>query len=207
MKLYSWFPAPNPRRVLIYLAEKGITNIELVNVDLMKSEQKSAEFTAKNPMASVPVLELDDGEILTESAAIMAYFEAENPTLSGKTKMERARITELDSLILFSMLPRIARIFRNSSPIFAKRIKQFPEIAKMERESLPWVMETIESKLRGGEFVITDFPSIADCTLYAVTSFAQERAEIDPLSIGKTPQLQEWFATFSKRDSVSFGDL
>ncbi len=80
---------------------------------------------------------------------------------------------------MFSMLPRIARIFRNESPLFAERTKQFPEIAAMERESLPKVMKVIESKTNG-EFALGDAVSYADCTLYAVAAFAVEAAGLDP---------------------------
>ena len=194
-----------PRRVLIYLAEKGITDIELVNVDLMKGEQKAPEFLAKNPMGSVPVLELDDGAIITESTAIMAYFEAQAPLLGGNTPMEQARIAEMNSLVMFSVVPRVARIFRNTHPMFKGRTKQFPEIAATEKASLPNVMEVMENKLSGDEFLVTPFASIADCSLYAVNAFATERAELAIIDSAKTPKLQKWLASFSKRPSVSFG--
>lgn len=78
MKLYDAAWAPSPRRVRIYLAEKGI-EIERVPVDLRRDEQLSDAYLAINPRGAVPALELDDGEVITESAAICRYFEAANP--------------------------------------------------------------------------------------------------------------------------------
>lgn len=202
MKLYSFAPAPNPRRVMLYIAEKGI-DIELVEVNLRQAEQYGEAFIKINPMSSVPVLELDNGEFLTESYAIIDYLEALRPmpNLSGGTPLERGRIRELDSLIMFSMLIRVVQIFRNESPIFAKRTKQFPEIAAAGRKALPRVLKTIQSKM--GEFAVGDKPSYADCTLYATATFAIDAAGLDPFA--DAPQMGEWYERFSKRPSVKFG--
>ena len=78
MKLYTTKVAPNPKRVHIFLAEKGI-DIECVEIDLGKSENLEADFVAKNPLGRVPVLELDDGSYIAESVAICRYFEEQQP--------------------------------------------------------------------------------------------------------------------------------
>jgi glutathione S-transferase len=89
MKLYDYKAAPNPRRVRIYMAEKGI-DIPLIPVDIMKREQKSPDFLAKNPLGSLPVLELADGTCISESVAICRYLEAlyPEPPLFGRTAAE-----------------------------------------------------------------------------------------------------------------------
>ncbi|WP_197472729.1 glutathione S-transferase N-terminal domain-containing protein, partial [Oleiphilus sp. HI0123] len=75
MKIYEMRIAPNPRRVRIFLAEKGITDIEFIEIDLQKGENLNSEFKQKNPLAKVPVLELDNGQTISESVAICRYFE------------------------------------------------------------------------------------------------------------------------------------
>ena len=92
MKLYTSRRAPNPRRVDMFLAEKGVTHIERVVLDLNQGEHRSAAFLAKNPLARVPVLELDDGRLLSESRAICTYLESlfPEPNLMGASPQERA---------------------------------------------------------------------------------------------------------------------
>jgi glutathione S-transferase len=93
MKLYDAAWAPSPRRVRIYLAEKGI-EVERVPIDLRADEQLSDGYLKINPRGAVPALELDSGEVITESTAICRYFEAQHPepSLFGATPIEIARI-------------------------------------------------------------------------------------------------------------------
>ena len=93
MKLYDFAQAPNPRKVRVYLAEKGI-RVPLQTVDLGKGEQRSPEFLKINSLAAVPVLELDDGTRIPESLAIIEYFEElyPNPPLLGTDPVSRARV-------------------------------------------------------------------------------------------------------------------
>ena len=105
MKLYDFPFAPNPRKVRIYLAEKGLS-VPLVPVNLVKGEQHAPEFLAKNPLGALPVLELDDGTILTESLAIIHYFEElhPEPAMIGTTPLERARVRRLEQIAYGSVL-------------------------------------------------------------------------------------------------------
>ena len=202
MKLYSYANAPTPRRVLLYIAEKGI-EVEIAEVNLREAEQHQDSFRKINPMCSVPVLQLDNGEFLTESYAIMDYLEAlqPQPNMLGETAIEKGRIREMDSLIMFSMLSRVARIFRNESEMFKQRIEQFPALAAMERKALPGVLKIIQDKM--GEFAVGDKPSMADCTLFAVCTFAMEAAGLDIFA--DAPRLGDWFKRFAARPSVNFG--
>ena len=104
MKLYHYQFAPNPRKVRIYIAEKGFP-IDYEEVDLAKGENRTPEFLAKNPMGSLPVLELDDGNYLTESLAIIEYLEElhPDPPMIGTTPLERARTHELERLAEMSV--------------------------------------------------------------------------------------------------------
>ena len=105
MKLYDTHVAPNPRRVRIFAAEKGI-DLPTVGVDLMKGDNKTPEFLAKNPMGLVPILELDDGSCLAESFAICQYLEELQPTppLLGTGMPAKARVTMWDRRMEFEIM-------------------------------------------------------------------------------------------------------
>ena len=115
MKLYDGGKAPNPRRVRVFLKEKGI-EVPLVPVDLGTMAHKSAEFTAINPLQRVPALVLDDGTIITESIAICRYFEAlhPEPALFGKGAREAAVVEMWQRRMEFQLLTQVGHVFRNS---------------------------------------------------------------------------------------------
>ncbi len=133
MRIYDFPFAPNPHKLRIYLAEKGLS-IPLVRVDLRKGDNQKPEFLAKNPVGGLPVLELDDGSCLTESLAIIEYLEElhPHPPMIGTEPLERARVRELERFVELNVLNRIAQIFLNSSPIFVHR-KQVPQAAEQAR--------------------------------------------------------------------------
>jgi len=105
MKLYDGGRAPNPRRVKVFLAEKGIT-VPTEQVDLGKLAHKSPAYTAINPLQRVPALELDDGTIISESIAICRYFEAlhPEPPLFGTGPQEAAVVEMWERRIEFHLL-------------------------------------------------------------------------------------------------------
>ena len=132
LKLYTFPIAPNPTKVRVYLAEKGI-EIEQVTVNLPKGEQRSAEHRARNPLGKLPVLELDDGSFLTESLAIIEYLEElhPEPPMLGRTPLERARARELERLADLGVLLRVARIVHATrSPL---GLPPNPAVAEEER--------------------------------------------------------------------------
>ena len=113
MKLYDGGRAPNPRRVRIFLAEKGLS-VPMEKIDLGALQHKSAEFTAINPLQRVPVLVLDDGTVITESIAICRYFEAlqPDPPLFGRGPLEIANIEMWNRrLELHFLLPVAFEVF------------------------------------------------------------------------------------------------
>ena len=118
MKLHTSIGAPNPRRVNMFLLEKGITHIERQNYDLNAGEHRSAKFTAMNPIARVPVLELDDGRFLAESRAICTYLESlyPEPNLMGVDAEERAFIEMADRQVELTLLAAVANHVRHSHP-------------------------------------------------------------------------------------------
>src|SRR5262245_9217439 len=127
MKLYVFALAPNPRKVLVYLKEKGI-ELPMETVDIMQGKNRTPEFLAKNPLGGLPVLELDDGSHLAESLAIIEYLEELHPTppMIGTSPLERARVRELERIAEIGVMSAVGAVFQNTSPFFAGRIKQSP---------------------------------------------------------------------------------
>jgi len=201
MKLYDFVGAPNPKRVRVYLAEKGL-KVPTEQVNILSGDNRKPEFLAKNPMGGLPVLELDDGTHLAESLAIMEYLEDLNPTppMIGTTPAERARVRSLERIAELSVLSRVAQVFQNSHPFFAGRIKQSPDAAENGRNMLKGALRILDRMVGKGPFVAGAKPTIADCTLYAAFDFAQfAGVPIDP----ECGNLQKWYADFKERPSAS----
>jgi glutathione S-transferase len=173
MKIYDWPYAPNPRKLRVYLAEKGI-DMDFELVDITKGEQHKTGFLRMNPMGAVPVLALDDDTYLTESLPIIEYFEElhPDPPMIGRDPLERARVREMERLIESGLMNRIGRIFFNESPIF-KHTGQLPDVAAKARDELPGVLEIVDAKIGSSMFAAGDTPSIADCTLFATIRHAK----------------------------------
>jgi len=201
MKLHEFSGAPNPKKVRVYLAEKGIT-VPSQQVNIVTGENRQPAFLEKNPMGGLPVLELDDGTYLPESLAIIEYFEElhPNPPMIGATPIERARVRALERLIELGVLSRIGAIFQNTHPLFASRIKQLPEAAEAARGSLGAVLGVLDQKIGANSFVAGDRPTIADCTLLAALQFAEfAQVAIDP----KFRNIHRWYETFKQRPSAA----
>jgi glutathione S-transferase len=201
MKLYSFALAPNPRKVLVYLKEKGL-DVPIAQVDLLQGQNRTPEFLAKNPLGGLPVLELDDGSCLTESLAIIEYLEDLHPTPSmlGATPLERARVRELERIAEFGVLSGVGAVFQNTSPFFAGRIKQSPEAAETGRMRIAAALEVLNDRIGSRPFVAGDRPTIADCTLFAALGFG-EFAGV-PLDAERFPHVARWYRDWKKRPSA-----
>src|SRR6185436_19957257 len=142
MKLYDGGRAPNPRRVKVYLAEKGLT-VPMEQVDLGQLAHKSQAFTAINPVQQVPALELDDGTVLCESIAICRYFEAlhPEPPLFGQGAKEQAVVEMWQRRVEMNLFLRIAHVFRNSHP--AMKEMEVPQVPAWAEANKPRIMEFI----------------------------------------------------------------
>src|SRR5215218_3196970 len=135
MKLYDGGKAPNPRRVRVFLKEKGI-EVPLVPVDLGRMAHKSVEFTAVNPLQRVPALELDDGTVIAESIAICRYFEAlhPEPALFGKGATEIGRIEMWNRRLELHFLFPVSHVFRNTHPAMKElEVPQVPAWAEVNK--------------------------------------------------------------------------
>jgi glutathione S-transferase len=200
MKIYDFALAPNPRKLRVYLAEKGLS-IPLETVDIMSGANRTPEFLKKNPLGGLPVLELDDGSHLTESLAIMEYLDEANPdkTLLGRTPLERARVRETERLCELGVLSNIGTIFQNTSPFFAGRVKQSPEAAENAKNRLAGTLRVLDARMAGKPFVSGEQPTVADCTLFAALEFAAfAGVEVDPA----LTNVHRWWQAFKQRPSA-----
>lgn len=172
MKLYDSTIAPNPRRVRIFLAEKGIT-VPLEQVDIRAGVNRQPEFLAKNPMGGLPVLELDDGSCIAESLVICEYFEDRHPEppLLGRTPEEKAEARMWERRMELEVMGPLLGAFRHGSAFFKGRITQVPEMVEPSRAAarkrLAWVDELLGTR----EFVVGNRYTIADITLFCTIDF------------------------------------
>lgn len=175
MKLYNEnFPAPNPRRVRIYLAEKGI-EVPLVHVDMMKREHKAPEFTIKNSLGQVPSLELDDGTVISESVAICRYFEAlhPEPPLFGRTPLEIAQVDMWVRRGEFIVMGPVGNFWRHAHPRTAKLLKQFTDFGESNREAAARSLKWLDKELAGHDFIVGDYFSAADIMMFCTVDFSR----------------------------------
>src|ERR671921_803365 len=142
MKLYDAGRAPNPRRVRIFLAEKGIS-VPLVPLDLNRLEHRTPSYAAINPLRQSPALELDDGTVIAESVAICRYFEElrPEPPLFGTTPLERAQVEMWQRRMEFGLLGPVAAAFRHLHPAMAPM--EVPQVAAWGESNKPKVLEFI----------------------------------------------------------------
>jgi len=200
MKMYSFFGAPNPKKVRVYLAEKGI-KIPLEEVNILSGDNRKPEFLQKNPMGGLPVLELDNGSYLPESLAIMEYFEElhPEPSMIGKSPEERARVRALERVCELGVMSRVGTIFQNTHPFMTGRIKQSADAAESARSQLDAALKVLDAQIGSKPFVAGDRPTIADCTLFAALEFA-EFAQV-PID-GALKNIARWRAAFKERPSA-----
>jgi glutathione S-transferase len=201
MKIYDFAGAPNPKKLRVYLAEKGL-EVPCEQVSIINGENRTPEFLQKNPLGGLPVVELEDGSHLTESLAIMEYFEElhPNPPMIGTTPLERARVRALERIIEMGVLLRVATVFQNTHPFMAGRIKQSADAAENARTQLAGTLKVVDGKIGKHPFVAGAHPTIADCTLLAALDFGEfAGVPLDPAFTN----VARWYADFKKRPSAS----
>ncbi len=166
MKLYDGGRAPNPRRVRIFFAEKGLALPELVPVDIARKEHKSEAFTRLNPSQRLPVLELDDGTALAETMAICRYVESlhPHPPLFGREAKEQALIEMWNRRIELGLFGSVAAVFRHSHPSMAELETQIPEWAEANRDRIDDHLWVLELQLAANPFVCGEALTVADIT-------------------------------------------
>lgn len=165
MKLYDLTPGMNPRRVRIFLAEKGI-EVPKIEVDMTKGENATPEFLALNPLGRLPVLALDDGTIVTESMAICRYFEEQQPEppLFGRTALERAQVEMWNRRMELEIAIPITQVFQHTHEFWKDRLDQVPAWGEQCRTKVADRMVWLDGELAGRNFIATDNYTVADIT-------------------------------------------
>ena len=203
MKLYDHPTAPNPRRVRVFLAEKGI-EVERVSVDLQAGEHKTPEFLEKNMNGQIPVLELDDGTCISESIAICRYFEAEHPDppLFGATSREQGKIEMWIRRIELNFMMPVGLAWVHGSPLTKAVVKQqIPEMAEQARSMVRSYFDFLDQHLEGSEFLAGDAFSVADIIALCTADFAAQLNDL-PHSSDQV-HLSRWYGAVSGRPSAS----
>lgn len=208
MKLYTFPGAPSPRRIHLFLAEKGM-EIDQEIVDIRSGAHFEADFGRLNPQRTVPLLELDDGTCLSESVAICRYLEEiqPEPPLLGRTARERARIADRDHWVEWHGLLAVMEAFRNSLPGMQDRalpgsrpVAQIEALAERGRERFGWFLEDLDGQLASHRFVAGDSFSVADITALVTVDFAARGIK---LAIPETLEhATRWHRAVSARPSV-----
>jgi len=208
MRFYDCKTAPSPRRVRIFLAEKGI-EIETVQVDLGAGEQFSEAFREVNPDCVVPALELDDGSCISEVLAICQYIEERHPepSLMGVTAEERARVSMWNAKVEQQGLWAMADAFRNSAKGLAGRAvtgleayPQIPELAERGRARVLQFFGRLDAHLGNNEFLAGENFSMADITALVFVDFARWIKIHVP---DNASNLARWHVVVSKRPSAA----
>ncbi|HEU4845444.1 MAG TPA: glutathione S-transferase family protein [Burkholderiaceae bacterium] len=205
MKLYTALRAPNPRRVAMFIAEKGIEGIEHVMVDLGAGEHRSAAFLARNPLAQVPALELDDGRMLCETRAICTWLEgyAPEPNLMGEGYEERAFIEMADRRVELRLFAGIANCIRHTHPGLASLEQpQFPEFGASQGEKMREVARWLDQTLASQPYVAGARFTIADITAFCALEFARGLMKFRPGAEGME-HLQAWRDRIAERPSAA----
>lgn len=199
MKLYLAAYAPNPRRVAMFLAEKGASEIEIEELDLAAGAQRAPAFTALNPLAQAPALVLDDGRVLTESRAICTYLESlyPEPNLMGGDGEARAFVEMWDRRVELQVSMPLMFWVRHSSPVLAAiEPRQTPDLAAYFRDQAMERLHWLEGELAQRAWIAGDRFTIADITLACGLDFAKlvRWRPGDDL-----PNLKRWRAALSER--------
>jgi len=166
-------PAPNPRRVRIFLAEKGIT-VPMQTVNLMKREHKSDEHRARNSLGQVPTLVLDDGTAISETVAICRYFEetTPEPPLFGTTPTEKALVDMWVRRAEFAVMQPVGAYWRHAHPRTAALLTQFKDFGESNRETYERALGWLDKELAGRSFVAGKAYTMADICLLTTVDFA-----------------------------------
>jgi glutathione S-transferase len=200
VKLYDSALAPNPRRVRIFLAEKGIA-VPTVQVDIGKADNRKPEFLAKNPLGGLPVLELDDGRYIAESVAICRYFEETHPQppLMGVDAADKAMVEMWNRRMELEVLSPCAQSFRHTHDFFKGRIEQVPEFGAASKKHALVRLAWLDEVLADREFIAGDRYTIADITALVGIDFGR----VTGIKIGPDQKnLERWHQAVSTRPSA-----
>lgn len=202
MKLYQFSWGIYPRRILIYLKEKGINDIEFIEMDVVKGENRTPEFLRKNPAGTIPLLETDNGRYIGQSTSILQYLEQHYPTpnMSGSTAEEIAHTH--DQLVLVNDVYNFAGMCTfQASPLFIERRNQTTEAARAFHFEYTELLNKVEAMAGDGDFMGGATPNIADVAFFASEQFMRDLYKLRLPE--KYVKLEAIYQRFLKRPSAA----
>ena len=175
MKLYDSRRAPNPRRVRWFMAEKGIEDIEIVDVDIFGGQHRTLDYLARAGLPNVPALEMDNGQTITESVAICRYLETVYPTpnLFGEEACEAAVIEMWMRRAEMLVATPLMMMVRHSHPALAAIETQVPEVAAANRATAEKGLKVLDARLAESAFIASDRVTMADILAATAIDFAR----------------------------------
>ena len=201
MKLFDGGRAPNPRRVRVFLAEKGLT-VPLVPVDMGALEHRGEEVAQRNPLRRLPVLELDDGTIITESIAICRYFEElhPEPALFGKGALGKAKVEMWQRRLELNLMVSVAAAFRHIHPAMKEwEVPQIPEWGEANKPKAIEFLRLFDKELAEREFAAGDAYSVADITgMIAIDFMKPARIKVPE----ECTNVLRWYGALTSRPSA-----
>ncbi len=200
MLLYDLKAGTNPRRVRIFLAEKGIS-VPKVEVDMMTGENKKPDYLAKNPMGRMPLLELDDGTLIAESIAICRYFETlqPDPPLFGQGAVEIALVEMWNRRMEIEILRPIGDAFEHLSPFWKGRREQCAPYGEMARREAADRMAWLDRELAARRYIAGEKYTVADITAQCALLLGKNTGTPIPAELGN---LQRWFKDVTSRPTA-----
>jgi glutathione S-transferase len=203
IKIYETKTAPNPRRVRMFMAEKGLLDVaEFVEIDLQKGENLTPEFAARNPFKKVPVMELDDGTAVAETMAICRYFEEsypDSPRLLGDTALEKTVIEQWLRWIDFYFFMPTGMCFQHTSGYFSDRMNPIQEWGEDCGKAVVSFMAFLDEQLAGKDYICCDCFTAADINAFATVAFARV---VNIRIAAEHQNLQAWFDRIKSRPSA-----
>jgi len=201
VKLYDLPPSPNARRVRIFIAEKGL-EIPIVPVNMMTGENQSEDYLAKNSLGKMPLLELDDGTCIAESAAICRYLEEMNPNppLMGRNPLERGLVEMWHRRMELEFLIPMITIFLHTGEMWKDRVTQIPQVAETGILNVKERMEWLDRELDGKEFITGEDYTVAD--IAAQCAFVMGKAALGLRIAEDQLNLSNWFTRVSSRPTA-----
>jgi len=201
VKLYDLPPSPNARRVRIFIAEKGL-EIPIVPVNMMTGENQSEDYLVKNSLGKMPLLELDDGTCIAESAAICRYLEEMNPNppLMGQNPLERALVEMWHRRMELEFLIPMITIFLHTGEMWKDRVTQIPQVAETGILNVKERMEWLDRELDGKEFITGEDYTVAD--IAAQCAFVMGKAALGLRIAEDQLNLSNWFTRVSSRPTA-----
>ena len=204
MKLYDSYRAPNPRRVRWFMAEKGIDDIEVVNLNVFEGEHRKPDYLAKAGLPNVPALEMDDGACITESVAICRYLESvyPEPNMFGRDPKETAVIEMWTRRVEMLVSTPLMLTVRHSHPALAALEKQVPEVAETNRRGAERALKVLERRLGESEFIAADRVTMADILAATAIDFSRMAKFSVPEEFAN---VRRWYEAMMARDAAKAG--